>query len=457
MRLKIAGGRLYDPASGWDGVVGDLYIEASQLVAPLLEVDRVIEARGQVVAPAGIELRGQVATYGLDFLRLNNGAPSLAEMGASYAMLGYTHVHEPFLTAWTAGYVQRQLAALPIVDTSASLVVNLRELDLYLGAPERLAEVGQTLQFMLEATRALNFRVVEPFVRYRQEFYAHRTIKMEKALAILANLAHLTGQPITLEASPELLRTPLPEPGAFHLAALGPALTEDDLVTAALSHLAAGTTGDLGLMLPRVPSGHSQVPVRIDLGWFRPLDLNPPVDEVAVRRALALALQTQGSQVAFSGAALARAPVTAYPQMFSWLWDHAARRQDWVDDLGGQRYSLSEWIRATRTLPARLLGLEDRGRLSVGARADVAIYDLPTAAHPSQWQQYLGRCRTLLKAGELVVDNFNLVYPEVARVTYYRQTGAEPTAILTEISQFQSCRWENLWVAEGLGGPWVGL
>jgi formylmethanofuran dehydrogenase subunit A len=457
MRLKIAGGRLYDPASGWDGLVGDLYIEAGRLVAPLPEVDRVIEAQGQVVAPAGIELRGQVATYGMDFLRLSVGAPSLAEVGASYALLGYTHVHEPFLTAWTAGYVQRQLAVLPIVDTSASLVVNLRELDLYVSSPERLAEVGQTLQFLLEATRSLNFRVVEPFVRYRQEFYAHRTIKMEKALAVLGDLARLTGRPLALEASPELLRTRLPEPGAFHLAALGPALTEDELVDAALAQVEAGATADLGLMLPGAHSGHSQLPVRIELGWFRPLDLNPSGNSAVAKRALRLALCCQETQVAFSGANAAQAPVTAYPRIFSWLWDHAARRQDWEDDSGGQRYFLSEWIRATRTLPALLLGLEDRGRLSVGARADVAIYDLPSVAHPSQWHQYLGRCRTLLKAGELVVDNFNLVNPKVARATYYRQTGAEATAILTEISQFQSCRWENLWVAEGLGGPWVGL
>ena len=98
MRLKIAGGRLYDPTCGWDGEAGDLYIEDGRLVAPLPEVDREIEARGQIVTPAGIELRGQVATYGLNFLRLTNGAPSLRELGESYALLGYTHVHEPFLT-----------------------------------------------------------------------------------------------------------------------------------------------------------------------------------------------------------------------------------------------------------------------------------------------------------------------------------------------------------------------
>ena len=457
MRLKIAGGRLYDPTCGWDGEAGDLYVEDGRLVAPLPEVDREIEARGQLVTPAGIELRGQVATYGLNFLRLTNGAPSLRELGETYALLGYTHVHEPFLTAWTAGYVQRQLADLPVVDTSASLVLNLRELDQWLRSPEHLEELGQTLLHLLAETRALNFRVVEPFVRYRQDFYAHRTMAPEPALAVLADLARITGMPLSLEASPEVLRATLPEPGAFHLAALGPALTDDDLVEAALAHLEAGATGDLGLMLPGPQAGQTRLPVRIDLGGFRPLDLNPPVDAAAGRRALALALCCQGSQAAFSGAGLVRAPVAEYPRLFSWLWDHAARRQDWQDDLGAGRYSLSEWVWATRTLPARLLGLEDRGRLSPGARADVAIYDVPTYAPPGQWHTYLGRCRTLLKAGEIVVDNFSLVHPEVARATYYRETGAAATPMLAEICQFQSLRRENLWVREGLGGPWVGV
>ncbi|MFA5110565.1 MAG: amidohydrolase family protein [Desulfobaccales bacterium] len=457
MRLKIAGGRLFDPACGWDGEVGDLFIRDGRIVAQLGEVDAVIEARGQVVAPAGIEVRGQVATYGLDFLRLTNRGPSLQELGESYALLGYTHVHEPLLTAWTAGYVQRQLAGLPVVDTSASLVLNLRELDLWLSSPEHLQEIGQTLRFLLEATRSLNFRVVEPFVRYRQDFYAHRAIDLDRALVILADLARTTGARLILEASPEVLRAGLPDPATFHLAALGPALTDDDLITAALGHLAAGATGDLGLMTAPPQSGSPRLPVRIDLGWYRALDLNPPPDEAAGRRALALALDYQGSGLAFSGAGQALAPVGDYPRMFAWLGDRAARRRDWGEVLGAREYTLSEWLWATRTLPARLLGLEDRGRLTPGARADVAIYDLPAEAPPSQWQRGLGRCRTLLKAGEVVVDNFSLVHPEVARATYYRKTEAEATPMLAEICQFQSRRWENLWVPAELGGPWVGL
>ena len=81
----------------------------------------------------------------------------------------------------------------------------------------------------------------------------------------------------------------------------------------------------------------------------------------------------------------------------------------------------------------------------------------PADAAPGQWRHYLGRCRTLLKAGEVVVDNFRLVNPESPRATYYRQTGAEATPMLAEICQFQSLRRENLWVQEGLGGPWVGV
>lgn len=454
MRLRIAGGRLYDPASDWHGEVRDLYLRGDRIVPHLPAVDRVMDVQGQVVVAGGIELRGQVATYGLDFLRLRGLAPTLPELGELYAGLGYTHVHEPFLTPMTAGYVHRELSALPLVDTSASLVLNLRDLDLWLRSPERRDEVRQTIEFVMEQTRALSLRVVEPYVRYRQEHYAPRTMASDTALDILAHLARAHDVPLALEASPEVLRASLPEPRLFHLAALGPALLDDELMAAARRHLERGTTADLGLFV--VDRGHAQshLPVRIDLGWFQPLDLNPAYSPAQARRALLLALEDPGPNLAFSGAGMARAPVQDYPLMFSWLWDREARRQCWGDALGDREYSLSEWVWATRTLPARLLGLADRGRLSPGARADVAIYDLPADAPPSRWSKYLGRCRTLLKAGELVVDNFQVVRPGVAKATCYRRTGAEPTPLLGEICQYGSWREENLWVSPAWDMNW---
>ena len=81
----------------------------------------------------------------------------------------------------------------------------------------------------------------------------------------------------------------------------------------------------------------------------------------------------------------------------------------------------------------------------------MAIYDVPMYAPPGQWGHYLGRCRTLLKAGEIVVDNFSLVNLEVPRATYYRQTCAEATPMLAEICRFQVCEGKT----SGFGKAWA--
>jgi formylmethanofuran dehydrogenase subunit A len=449
MRLKISSGRLYDPSSGLAGEVGDLFVEAGRLVPPLKRVDQVMDVAGRVVVAAGLDLRGQVATYGLNFRRPGGGLPAPRELAVTYAALGYTHVHEPFLTLATANYVHCQLAALPLLDTSASLVVNLRDLDLWLKSPEQLAEVGETLHFLLEKTGALNFRVVEPYVRYRQEFYAHRALGVDEALTILVELARSLELPLTLEASPEVLKAGLPQADLFHLAALGPALAADELTAAAIHLLAQGATGDMGLLAPRDEPPPEAPGLAVDLGWFRPLNLKPAADAALARRALALALNYEGDRLAFSGAGASLAPVKDYPRLFAWLADRTSRRQDWGGDLGSQEYSLSRWVWATRTLPARLLGLSDRGHLRPGARADVAIYDPAPKGALESW-----RCRTLLKAGELVVDDYQLVNPEAAKATYYRQTGAAETGFAREICQYQSLRPENLWVPPELRVTW---
>jgi formylmethanofuran dehydrogenase subunit A len=449
MRLKIAGGRVFDPAQGWQGEVRDLYLDGDLIVPHLPQVEAIIDAKNLAVVPGGIDLRGQVATYGLNFLRLWGVVPAPGKLGEMYAALGYTHVHEPFLTLATAAYVHRELAALPVVDVSASLVVNLRDLDLWLREKEILAEVAETLQFFLEKTRALNFRVVEPWVRYRQEVYAHRTLPLEAALEVLTRLAEKLQMTLTVEASPELLKATLPEPRAFHLAALGAALATDDLQEAALAHLERGASADLGLMWPLAVPGKNGVPATMDLGLAKSLDLAPPVDKDRARRALALALAVEQTPAAFSGAGAAQAPVEHYADFFAWLGDGTARQKFWGEEVSPRRHSFSQWLMITRTLPARLLGLEDRGSLSPGARADVALFDWPPGAE-ERWPDQVRRCRMLIKAGTVVVENFSLVRPDVPKIAWYRRTGAESTALVDELCQYRSFRPENLWAPADL-------
>ena len=57
---KISGGTLYDPANGIDGQVRDIWIQGQKIVAapsdPLERVSRVIDARGLVVMPGGVDM-----------------------------------------------------------------------------------------------------------------------------------------------------------------------------------------------------------------------------------------------------------------------------------------------------------------------------------------------------------------------------------------------------------------
>ncbi len=451
MRLKIAGGRVYDPAQGWEGEVRDLFIDGDRLVSRIPKVDSVIDARDQAVVAGGVDLRGQVATYGLNLLRLWGRLPPPEKLGEDYATLGYTHVHEPFLTLATAAYVHRELAALPVVDGSASLVINLRDLDLWLKDGERLPEVAQTLRFFLEKTRSLNFRVVEPWVRHRQEFYQHRTLSLEASLEVLARLAAEMKTTLMVEASPELLRTALPEPRVFHLSALGAALEADDLVEAVLANLEGETTLDLGLLRPWPEPPSNGIPLQVDLGLHQPLSLRPLSDPHRARRALSLALAMKPAQGAFSGAGGDGVPLKHYPDFFSWLGDEEARRGVWGDEIRPARFSFSQWVWATRTLPARLLGLADRGHLRPGARADVAVYDLP-AGEEDRWPPRVRRCRLLLKAGNLVVDNYRMVGRGVPKALCFRRTDAEATPLADELCQYRSFRPENLWPPADLEG-----
>ena len=79
------------------------------------------------------------------------------------------------------------------------------------------------------------------------------------------------------------------------------------------------------------------------------------------------------------------APYTAYPEIIALLMDRDLRAE-WIARLPPEaiamttlpsikrEYSLSEIAIMTRSSPARLLGLGDRGRLDPGARADIAVY-----------------------------------------------------------------------------------
>jgi hypothetical protein len=80
-------------------------------------------------------------------------------------------------------------------------------------------------------------------------------------------------------------------------------------------------------------------------------------------------------------------------------------------------------------------------------------YFLSKGNFPS-WQESLGRCRLLLKDGEVVVDNFAVVNYRVRKTSYYRRTQALPNQMVADIIGYHSFRRENLWVSPRMDIHW---
>ncbi len=109
------------------------------------------------------------------------------------------------------------------------------------------------------------------------------------------------------------------------------------------------------------------------------------------------------------------APFTRYPELIRLLMDRdfrnacletlhpEARAMTLLGDIK-REFSLYEVTLMTRTAPARLLGLADRGTLRPGSKADIAAYNPSRDA-----ARMFGRCALLLKDGVLVAREGELV------------------------------------------------
>ena len=103
--IVIRGAEVYNPARGHAPQPGDLWIEDGRIITPRQDVipEQVIDARGMIIAPAGVEIHTHVTGYPLSLARrftLSEGCrknpllPSPEEAARLYLQLGYTTVFD---------------------------------------------------------------------------------------------------------------------------------------------------------------------------------------------------------------------------------------------------------------------------------------------------------------------------------------------------------------------------
>lgn len=113
-------------------------------------------------------------------------------------------------------------------------------------------------------------------------------------------------------------------------------------------------------------------------------------------------------------------PFVFYPKVISWLMSRKARTDAMLEMNKAvmrrtslpniyREYTFSELATVSRAATARVLGLEDKGHLGIGANGDVAIYDIdPEAWRPSEYQKLekaMTKTAYTIKDGAIVVKD----------------------------------------------------
>jgi formylmethanofuran dehydrogenase subunit A len=178
--LRIAGGRVYDPANGVAGEERDVCLSDGKVVQDVPADAARIDARGMVVMPGGVDLHAHLAGPKVNAARrlapeehrgdvhersavMRSGTggtvPSTFVTGYRYALLGYTTVVEAAAPPLAARHVLAELRDTPMIDAAFLVLLgnNVALFDLIRRDPAR---VRDAVAWWLEATGGYGVKLV---------------------------------------------------------------------------------------------------------------------------------------------------------------------------------------------------------------------------------------------------------------------------------------------------------
>jgi formylmethanofuran dehydrogenase subunit A len=182
MLIRLAGGRVVDPANGRDSV-GDVWIRDSRIIAaPVGETpDEVFDVSGKIVMAGAIDIHSHIAGGNVNTARLllpenhrahvarpaqtplSTAGWSTFETGSRYAAMGFTTVIEPAVPTHYALHAHLELADVPIIDKGILTVVGEDDflLNLLREGGNRAA-IADYLASALAQTKGLGIKSINP-------------------------------------------------------------------------------------------------------------------------------------------------------------------------------------------------------------------------------------------------------------------------------------------------------
>src|SRR5262249_32396493 len=186
--LKIAGGTNYDPLNNLDGVVKNIWIRGSKIIAPPTEPDarpdKIIDATGLVVMPGGVDMHAHIAGPKVNVARkmrpedkrkapvvrrtpltrsgTTGSVPSTFATGYLYAGLGYTTAFHAAIPPLGARHAHEEFHDTPIIDKGFFVLMGNNHYALKAIAANEPEKLKAFAAWLLSSAKAYAIKLVNP-------------------------------------------------------------------------------------------------------------------------------------------------------------------------------------------------------------------------------------------------------------------------------------------------------
>ena len=160
-------------------------------------------------------------------------------------------------------------------------------------------------------------------------------------------------------------------------------------------------------------------------------------------------------------------PFIRYPRIISWLMSNE-RRQEMMDNREvhpwshkrtslatlDREYDFNEIATITRAAPAKIYGFQDRGALTPGYNADIAVFDLnpndiDPSRNPAAIEKAFGSAMYTIKDGEILVKDGEVVKIKQSHTLWTNVKGMEEEEkavmkqVMPDFTRYYTVKFEN--------------